>query len=169
MEPLHEMDNSRSPFSVFCPSIQFWRHWFMFPIIFRQEIWEGSMGLQSYPVPHEVGSHVYKGIFGNRIVEALNSDLPIVLFYCQGSQGKPGSPSPGLQFKQNWASYVLVFPKSSDFHSYSSDLLEVCFREVGNEGNQMRWGEKLSEGVVSAGDGTQPDLMRCSVTRRVLC
>ena len=59
------------------------------------------MGLQSYPVPHEVGSHVYKGIFGNRIVEALNSDLPIVLFYCQGSQGKPGSPSPGLQFKQN--------------------------------------------------------------------
>ena len=73
----------------------------LFPIIFRQEIWEGSIGLQSYPVLHEVGSHVCKGIFGNRIVEALNSDLPTVMFYCQGSQGKPGIPSPCLQFKLN--------------------------------------------------------------------
>ena len=59
------------------------------------------MGLQSCSVPHEVGSHVCKGIFGNRIVEALNSDLPTVMFYRQGSQGKPGIPNPGLQLKLN--------------------------------------------------------------------
>lgn len=49
---------------------------------------------------------------------------------------------------------MLVFPKSSDFHSCSSDLLEGCFQEAGNVGSQMRRGEKLTEGVVSAGDGT---------------
>lgn len=41
---------------------------------------------------HEVWSSVCSGIFGNRIVEALNPNLPTVMFYSWGFQGKPGVP-----------------------------------------------------------------------------
>lgn len=67
----------------------------MFPIIFRQEeIWEGSMGLQSYPVPHEVGSHVCKEYLGIELWKLWIQIFPLCCFTVRGSQENLGAPAP---------------------------------------------------------------------------
>ena len=48
-------------------------------------------GLTVLSVQHEVWTKICNGTFGNRIMEALNPNIPTVMLYHQGSQGNPGT------------------------------------------------------------------------------
>ena len=101
MKTLHEMDNSLIFFSAL-PQL---------PVLtaltyVSNHLQTGDLRrlhrLIVLSIHHEVWSHVCNGTFENKTVEALNPDLPTVMFYHQGSQRKPGIPGPGLQLRLNF-------------------------------------------------------------------
>lgn len=91
METLHETNNSHLPqcFSQF-PVLMALTYVSNHPPTGDLQRLRGLITISS--VQHEVWSRVCTGTFGNRIVEALNPNLPTVMFYHQSSQGKPGVP-----------------------------------------------------------------------------
>lgn len=58
-------------------------------------------GLTVLSVQHEVWTNICNGTFGNRIMEALNPNIPTVMLYPSGFPGKSWDPTPGLHLRLN--------------------------------------------------------------------
>lgn len=91
-ETWHEIGNSLCCFPMLFPSFQL-------PVLIYVSNHPHAGDLKRLheltvlSIQHEVWNSVCSGAFGNRIVEALNPNLFTVVFYHQGSQGKPGISS----------------------------------------------------------------------------